>query len=70
MKMFKLSVYQYTKKLESQFGFADPEMVKRYAVARMEFKKGLLKGDGKDFNPYTDDPNCKSCGKKSKKSSI
>lgn len=56
-----LSVHKYKAKLREVFGFADPEMVKRYAVARSEYKTGIQ--DGR-FNPFTNDPNCKSCKKK------
>ena len=63
MRKFKLSVKRYTDKLEKEFGFADPEMVKRYAIAKREFKSKVL---GKDFNPFTNDPNCKTCGKNRK----
>jgi len=55
----KLTVHQYRKKLEQVFGFADPEMVKRYAEARAKHKAD-------NFNPLTDDPNCKTCKKQKK----
>lgn len=61
MKKFKLSVHQYRLRLEKQFGFADPEMVQRYANARHEYKSG--KSIDRGFNPFTEDPNCKSCKK-------
>ena len=67
MRKFKLSVKRYRDKLEKEFGFADPEMVKRYAIARTEYKRELIaKHKGEDFNPFTEDPNCKTCGKKKK----
>lgn len=63
MKQFYLSVHQYRQKLEKTFGFADPEMVKRYAEARADYKRGI-QASNESFNVYSDDPNCKSCGKK------
>ena len=59
MTKFRLTVHHYRAKLEKEFGFADPEMVKRYAIARQEHKAGK-----QDFNPFTNDPNCKNCRKK------
>lgn len=61
MRKFKLSVNRYRQKLEDTFGFADPAMVERYAEARAEYKRGKM-----DFNPFTEDPNCKSCKKQRK----
>jgi len=55
MRKFKLSVYQYEQALVKQFGYADPEMVQRYADDRRAHRAG--------FNRFTNDPNCKSCGK-------
>jgi len=62
MRKFQLSVHQYRQALEKQFGYADPEMVKRYAVDKQKHKAAQLKDP--DFNPFTSDPNCKSCRKK------
>ena len=59
MRKFKLSVHQYKAKLESEFGYADPEMVKRYAEARKQYKLGLIDGTENVFAP------CTTCGKKS-----
>jgi len=64
MRKFKLSVKRYTDKLEKEFGFADPEMVKRYAIAKRQFKSTLIERGEGDFDPFTNDPNCKTCGKK------
>lgn len=64
MNKFSLSVHQYREKLESAFGYADDEMVKRYAKDRQKWKQGQQKGS---FNPYTQDPNCKNCGKDKRK---
>ena len=63
MRKFKLSVKRYRDKLEKEFGFADPEMVKRYAIAKKKFKARVIE---EDFNPFTNDPNCKTCGKNRK----
>ena len=62
----RLSTEHYKRKiiadLQSKYGFADPVMVsgmaQRYAEARRS-----ARGE-KDFNPFTDDPNCKTCRKK------
>jgi len=59
MRKFQLSVHQYRQALEKQFGYADLEMVKRYAIDRQKYKQGIKT----DFNPFTEDPNCKTCGK-------
>ena len=59
MKPFRLSVSQYRQALVDQYGFADPEMVKRYAIARRDHKRRTYA----EFNPFTDDPNCKGCRK-------
>jgi len=56
MKKFELSVKRYRDKLEQEFGFADPDVIKKYAEDRRQHK---LK-----FNPFTDDQNCKTCKKK------
>ena len=64
MRKFKLSVHQYREALEKQFGYADLEMVKRYAIDRQKHKAALIEGN---FNPFTNDPNCKTCGKKGKR---
>ena len=66
MRKFKLSVNQYRAKLESEFGFADPDMVRRYAEAKQAYKMRLQDGD---FDPFNADPNCKSCGKRNIKGS-
>jgi len=58
VRRFKLSVHQYKQALERQFGFADPDMVLRYAEARAAYKRGRISGDEDVFKP------CKGCGKK------
>lgn len=69
MRKFRLSVHKYKQKLEATFGFVDPEMVKRYAKARKEWKLAK-RTPTNNFNPFTEDPNCKSCRKKPKKRSF
>lgn len=64
MRKFHLSVKRYRDKLEQEFGFADPDMVKRYAEARADYKRSIILET--DFNPFTGDPNCKNCKKKGK----
>ena len=64
MRPFSLSVHRYriAKKKDEQerFGYADLESieqaVKRYAIAKQRHKKG-------NFDPFSADPNCKTCGK-------
>lgn len=41
MNKFQLTVHQYRQKLEETFGYADEEMVKRYAVERQKYKQDL-----------------------------
>ena len=60
MRKFRLSVHQYRAKMETEFGFADPEMVQRYADAKSQFKRGLIDGTENVFAP------CKGCGNKDK----
>jgi hypothetical protein len=72
MKKFKLSVPEYRQAkiadAEARFGFADmveiEASVKRYADARYTH---LKRRNQPDFNPLTDDRNCKTCGKKGKR---
>lgn len=71
----KLSVHQYriwkTEQKKKALGFLDDkalaeveELVKRYAVQRQQYKQAKAhRINGDDFNPFTDDPNCKSCRK-------
>jgi len=72
MKKLKLSVSQYRaereKEIFERFGDIDEDdrqmierRVKVYAIKRQQYKSGLQDGD---FNPFTDDPNCKTCKKK------
>lgn len=73
MKQFHLTVHQYRQRLNEEaivkYGWADPEeiepKVKRYAIARKDYKLRIKAGE--DFDPFTEDPNCKNCGKKKKK---
>ena len=58
----KQSISRYKARLIKQLGFADPEMLRRYAEARISHKLDKAGKSGK-FNPYTDDPNCKTCKK-------
>lgn len=58
MRRFKLSVHEYRQALERQFGFADTEMVQRYADERRKWKQGAISNEADVFKP------CKGCGKK------
>ena len=60
-----ISVSQYRKKLEKTFGFASKVLMVEYAEARHKWKVERIKA-GLDFDPFTDDPNCKTCRKKKK----
>jgi hypothetical protein len=53
-----ISVHRYRLKLEKEFGYASPILMQEYADARQKYKRGK-----QDFNPFTSDPNCKTCGK-------
>jgi uncharacterized protein with PIN domain len=70
-----MSTSKYRSRLEAdyrrRFGYISKRHraeiehdVLEYAIARQQMKREKIEGD--DFNPYTDDPNCKSCGKKQK----
>lgn len=68
MRKFKLSVKRYADKLEKEFGFADPDMVKRYAIAKVEHKRRAAAAQNgedplKGVNLFANDPDCKTCGK-------
>jgi hypothetical protein len=60
VKPYSLSVNQFKQKLLDDFGHVSEILVKEYAEARYIHRKRLKE----DFNPFTDDPGCKTCGKK------
>lgn len=68
---FKLSVHRYRQSLEHdymrKYSFISSRHrdeieadVLEYATAKQQYKRRLKTGD---FNPFTDDPNCKTCRK-------
>lgn len=60
MSKFNMSVELYRRKLEREFGFVSEILVQEYADAKAKHRRA--KND--KFNPFTEDPNCKTCGKK------
>jgi len=72
MNKFHLTVNQYRERKRdrelAEFGFVNEdrlqEDVQAYATAKRAYMRELqARQSGEDFNPFTDDPNCKSCGK-------
>ena len=54
----RMAKEKIVKQLKLKYGWADQELVD------IKMKKKKEQGS---FNPFTQDPNCKSCGKKTKK---
>jgi hypothetical protein len=57
-----IPVEEYKKRLKRTLGFVSPTLIKEYAEARRAWNIDKREKSGK-FNPYTDDPNCKTCKK-------
>ena len=56
MRKFKLRVEEYRAKLERDYGWADPEQVKRYAIARAAHRLAIKNGTETE-----EKDTCKSC---------